>query len=247
MCAAVGGASFGGATSRQRVTPVSPHPSRFDESLEARSYDNAHHYASGGGCGGIPSRSKPLFRLDMTAGIDILSDSSGRSLESIHVVFEDVEKLSESLKEHQQRLEEEISVQGGQSSTAAIPIPLAPGQLTQAFHNLATSPVIAHNTFARSAPVPVPKHPLAAGSSVSRCPLMETEKFVPPHVLADRMCNCDPIRREIRGTCRGLSSLRARNAIFAQLGYFDGSLDTSSPPSDTSGPKQTPMCLNQDW
>ena len=245
MCAAVGGAAFGGPTSRQRVTPISPHPSRFDDSLEARSYDNAHNYSSGGG-GGLPSRSKPLFRLDMTAGVDILSDSSGRSLESIHVVFEDVEKMSESLKEHQHRLEEEMSVQGP-STSAAIPIPLAPGQLTQAFSNLATSPVMVHSTFARSAPVPVPKHPLATGNSVSRCPLMETEKFVPPHVLADRMCNCDPIRKELRGTCRGLSSLRARNAVFAQLGYFDGFLDTSPPPSETSGPKQTPMCLNHDW
>lgn len=191
----VSNAPFGGATGRQRVSP-SHH--RLEEAAEGRSVENGH---SGTQRGNV----KQLFRMDVP---EVLSDSSGHSLESVHVVFGDFE---ESFGEP---MEEEVLFQPIQRHSAAVPIP-APGQLTQAFQSMTQSP---KQSVARSAPVPVPGRGFQR-SSFQNC-TYESDSFIPPHVWTDRYQ--DPLKRERLGGLRGLSSLRARNAVLAQLGFIDG-------------------------
>lgn len=190
----VSNAPFGGAAGRQRV---SPSHLRLEEAAEGRSVENGHGGAQRGNV-------KQLFRMDVP---DVFSDSSGRSLESVHVVFE------ESEESHKEPLEEEVLFQPIQRHSTAVPIP-APGQLTQAFQSMTQSP---KESVARSAPVPVPGRQIPNSGLQHRAFLYESDSFIPPHVWTDLYQ--DPLKRERLGGLRGLSSLRARNAVLAQLGF----------------------------
>jgi len=201
----VANAPLGAAPSRQRV---SSHL-RLDEGVEGRQAENGH--------GG---HLKQLFRMDVH---DVLSDASG-SLESVHVVFEDLE---ESVKE---TVMEDEAFQPDQHRSVAVPIP-APGQLTQAFRSM-QSP----KSVARSAPVPVPRRQIDGSVFQNRTFVCESDGFIPPHVWTDLYQ--DPMKRERLGGLRGLSSLRARNAVLAQLGYFDG-FETHQPSTSSCIPINT--------
>lgn len=80
---------------------------------------------------------------------------------------------------------------------------------------------------ARSAPVPVPGQALRGPPHLQRTSIQEPDQFIPPHEFAGLYDSQDPIKKQRFGGCRGLSSLLARNAVLAQLGYLDGHTSAS--------------------
>jgi len=138
----------------------------------------------------------------------MFSDSSGKSLESGHLKVDESERLAESLVECS--IDEEAP-----TTATSRPIAITPGQLSLVFGGRGESPMM-RNQVARSVPVPVPRQGFEG--EVPLC-LNDSEKFIPPHMISYR--GEDPMKERSVGY-RGMASLRARNLVFSQLGYFNG-------------------------
>lgn len=121
------------------------------------------------------------------------------------------------------------------------PMDTSPGQLTYSFAKLKGKDQIPM-TVARSMPVPVPSRRQRV--SVEQDVAVSPKDFIPPHEFSYKGRDEDLIGTDT--PTRGLSSLRVRDAVLEQVGYFDGYTELCQKPEHKRTDVTRKNCFLQD-